>query len=275
MRINNIILSENMPVESNVLWIKPDEKGYTLLVNGSNGYVPLMQDSNSSFFDKFLTEFGILYNQDTGFYELNGLTDLTEDDIITILAAGLGKNTSVYADSTYYNSKVRTNLPAQYTPVGSWRPLVLTNAFALCRELEVVRFPNTADGNTYVNNLTSTFNGCTSLREISPIICINATDFTNTFAFCTALEEVRLQSVKANISFSRSSHISLESLNYLVEYSANTAPIEIAVHPDVYAKIQDASNTEWHKLIEDGAAKQISFVNGTSALDFNELELQR
>lgn len=141
MRINNIILSENMPVESNVLWIKPDEKGYTLLVNGSNGYVPLIQNSN--FFDKLLPEFGIIYNSGTGFYELNGLTDLTEDDIIT----------------------------------------------------------------------------------------------------------------------------------YLVEYSANTAPIEIAVHPDVYAKIQDASNTEWHKLIEDGAAKQISFVNGTSALDFNELEL--
>lgn len=271
MRINNIILSENMPVESNVLWIKPDEKGYTLLVNGSNGYVPLIQNSN--FFDKLLPEFGIIYNSGTGFYELNGLTDLTEDDIITILAAGLGKNTSVYADSTYYNSRIRTNLPAQYTPVGSWRPLVLTNAFALCRELEVVRFPNTADGITYVNNLTSTFNGCTSLREISPLVCVNVTDFTNTFAFCTALEEVKLQSVKANISFSRSQHISLESLNYLIEYSANTTAIEIAVHPDVYAKIQDASNTEWYKLIEDGAAKQISFVNGTSALDFNELEL--
>lgn len=273
MRINNIILSENMPVESNVLWIKPDEKGYTLLVNGSNGYVPLMQDSNSSFFDKFLTEFGILYNQDTGFYELNGLTDLTEDDIITILAAGLGKNINVYMDSAYTGSAVRTNLPAQSGTVGAWRPIVLTSTFSGCRNLEVARFANTADGVMYVSNLTSTFNGCTSLREISPIICTNVTDYTNTFSFCTALEEVRLQSVKANISFSRSPHISLESLNYLIEYSANISAIEIAVHPNVYAKIQDTSNTEWHKLIEDGAAKQISFVNGTSALDFNELEL--
>ena len=271
MRINNIIVSENMPVESNVLWLKPDGKGYTLLVNGSNGYVPLIQNSN--FFDKLLPEFGIIYNSGTGFYELNGLTDLTEDDIITILAAGLGKNINVYMDSAYTGSAVRTNLPAQSGTVGAWRPIVLTSTFSGCRNLEVARFANTADGVMYVNNLTSTFNGCTSLREISPIICTNVTDYTNTFSFCTALEEVRLQSVKGNISFSRSPHISLESLNYLIEYSANTAPIEIAVHPDVYAKIQDASNTEWHKLIEDGAAKQISFVNGTSALDFNELEL--
>ena len=122
MRINNIILSENMPVESNVLWIKPDEKGYTLLVNGSNGYVPLIQNSN--FFDKLLPEFGIIYNSGTGFYELNGLTDLTEDDIITILAAGLGKNINVYMDSAYTGSAVRTNLPDQSGTVGAWRPIV-------------------------------------------------------------------------------------------------------------------------------------------------------
>lgn len=65
--------------------------------------------------------------------------------------------------------------------------------------------------------------------------------------------------VKYDISFSDSPLISLESLQFMITNAANTSPIIVTVHADVYAKIQDETNAEWHALIEMAVAKQITF----------------
>lgn len=79
------------------------------------------------------------------------------------------------------------------------------------------------------------------------------------FYQCFALVSVRLRGVKYDISFSDSPLISLESLQFMITNAANTSPIIVTVHADVYAKIQDESNADWHALIEAATAKQITF----------------
>lgn len=53
--------------------------------------------------------------------------------------------------------------------------------------------------------------------------------------------------------------LSLESMQYLITNAANTSPITVTVHADVYAKIQDETNAEWHALLSAAQEKQITF----------------
>lgn len=46
---------------------------------------------------------------------------------------------------------------------------------------------------------------------------------------------------------------------FAVEGNINTSAITVTVHADVYAKIQDETQTEWHALITSAQEKQITF----------------
>lgn len=76
------------------------------------------------------------------------------------------------------------------------------------------------------------------------------------------LEFFRVQ-IKQSFDVSTSPLLTLDTMQYLVTYAQNTSPITVTVHPDVYAKITDETNTEWHALMTDGAAKQITFATTT------------
>ena len=62
-----------------------------------------------------------------------------------------------------------------------------------------------------------------------------------------------------NFGIKDSPLISLESLQYLITNAANTSPITVTVHADVYAKIQDETNADWHALIASAQEKNITF----------------
>lgn len=51
----------------------------------------------------------------------------------------------------------------------------------------------------------------------------------------------------------------LECYRYIIENAANTKAITVTVHPSVYSRIIDESNTEWHALLELASARNISF----------------
>lgn len=73
------------------------------------------------------------------------------------------------------------------------------------------------------------------------------------------METLLLLNLKNNVSFANSPLISFGSLKYMITNTVNTSPITVTVHSDVYDKIQDETNVEWHALIETAAAKQITF----------------
>lgn len=201
---------------------------------------------------------GAVYNEQTGFYELNGLTDITEEQMREIYvktspAFSMKDKLACFVDLT----KIRTNLPIlDKSGYGT------ENIFAMfsgCTSLEVAYL--TRGGVFYASQCSRAFRSCRLLKTILgalkfPTTIISTTDM---FKNCLALVNVNINSINTSISFSDSPLLSLESLQYLITKAANTSAITVTVHADVYAKIQDESQTEWHALIEAAAAKQITF----------------
>lgn len=68
-----------------------------------------------------------------------------------------------------------------------------------------------------------------------------------------------LTRVRCSFDISCAPKISLDSINYWITAALNASAITITVHPTVYAKLTDTSNTEWNAVLTAAAAKNISF----------------
>lgn len=135
--------------------------------------------------------------------------------------------------------------------------------------MEVLRlsFGNNIDETKMIraDDMFYAFHGCKKLKRIINQIYVygiqDESFFDHTFSQCILLETVLLYKLSASISFSDSPLLSLESLQYLITNAADKTfiPITVTVHADVYAKIQDESNTDWHALLSAAQEKQITF----------------
>lgn len=205
---------------------------------------------------------GAVYNEQTGFYELNGLTDITEEQMREIYNQTNHVTRQTDLSGVFVNTNnIRTNYPFKID--GSYKQVSCYATFVRCTNIEVVAFTKSTNGVFYPSRVVYLFQYCRKLKEVIGIIRMDYVDssekYNNMFYQCTSLVRVSLRGVKYNISFSDSPLISLESLQFLITNAANTSPITVTVHADVYAKIQDETNVEWHALIETAAAKQITF----------------
>lgn len=205
---------------------------------------------------------GAVYNQNTGFYELNGLTDITEEEMREIYIQTNPTKRVTDLCSVLNASSIRTNFP--FLNRGGYKNIDCYAAFANCTNLEVVAFGARDGDNFFPSRIIYAFINCIKLRKIKSVLNVISLEsynnkFLNTFSACRALEKILILNLKDNISFSDSPLLSLESLQYLITNAANTSPITVTVHADVYAKIQDEGQVDWHALIETAAAKQITF----------------
>lgn len=202
---------------------------------------------------------GAVYNQNTGFYELNGLTDITEEQMRNIYVYTSGAINQNNLNGKFSNIPIRTNLPFKANSGGYFGDANIGAMFATNHTIEVVYVGSII----YPDYISYAFARCDKLRKILTVIDLNnyrvATPITKMFPGCILLEYVRIQKIKQSISFSDSPLLSLESLQYLITNAANTSSITVTVHADVYAKIQDEGQVDWHALIETAAAKQITF----------------
>ena len=62
-----------------------------------------------------------------------------------------------------------------------------------------------------------------------------------------------------------SPNVNLYSVNFVVQKAINTSAITITVHPEVYAKLTDSTNTEWYAVNTAAQAKQIAFATTEAA----------
>ena len=205
--------------------------------------------------------YGAVYNEETGYYELNGLTDITEEQMREIYFECAGVTNGLdYEMALAYKSGIRTTLK-NWTNTGSFFNLIKINGCCInCSKLEV--FDPLRNGqNLSSSNIRYAFRMCSSLRTIVPILKVSSVsdEFTETFRNCFALETVKLQGLKKDVSFADSPKISLESLQYLVDNAGNGSTITVTVHPDTYAKLTDEGNEQWHAVNTAAQEKQISF----------------
>lgn len=241
--INDVLSSMNTEIEANTASISAVEGN----INTSQGNRALYVAA------------GAVYNEQTGFYELNGLTDITEEQMRVIYTACGGNSTLNNLNERYYGWNIRTNIPF-HTAIGTNKyPASISALFAYCNQLEV--FQTTANGGMLtVNSCSSLFYNCLSLARVNGVVDVyNATDYDQMFHNCIKLESINVKRIIRNISFSDSPLLSLESLQYLITNAVNTSAITVTVHADVYAKIQDETQTDWHALIALAQEKQITF----------------
>lgn len=219
---------------------------YTIVVKNDFTKVLVPWRKDSSLRDLYISA-GAKYNEATGFYELNGLTDITEEEMRLC-----------YKDSTYLYlatswryiaaySKLRTNIPMK-----SYARWVLKTDLAMsfegCDLLEVV--------NLYTINLehqldcstcASAFRSCGKLRVVKGLDlthCSTPESVLGVFSGCTSLETIEIFNLAVNISFNDSPLLSKESVIHLIskakpQSGAAVGSITITLHPTAYTRLKD------------------------------------
>ena len=192
-------------------------------------------------------------------YECNGTDDLTFAEAIDIMSR-YSKRKLTDLTRAYFAAKCRALLPIWCNGA-----IKLNSAFqsSYIRKIVfkshetpcVVRIASGGSG--------AAFHTCGLLREIDGILDFTAEQdpLTFTFRWCDELREVRIKGLNSNAYLAESRHISLASIQYLVENATNTKAITLTVHADVFAKLTDESNTEWHAVAVAALAKNITIAS--------------
>lgn len=238
----------------------------------------ISDNSYMQYLHKVYEEYGAVYNKETGYWELNGLTDLTEEDMWDIYVENIGVS---------FGTQINDNYMLRLWPFRNARIRFIRiedseycnlSAFVFCREnykLEVFRCMNASGAETKLKisgRATGLFFGCTKLKDAGMINVSQVGIFIdkNILAFtkCAKLSRVLLMNLKVDISFQDSPLLSYESLNYLITNAANTAAITVTVHPATYSYLTGTAQPtaevggtteEWQALVTSAQAKQISF----------------
>lgn len=186
---------------------------------------------------------GAKYNEATGFYELNGLTDITEEEMRVIYKyAGTPQ-----VKATFAYSMARTNFPMP----GMYNGVLYDQMFFNCSNLEIAnlgyrQLPAMFDANNVEILGNAPFVGCRKLHTIyGNIVSYNPSfNWSGIFGNCTALKEVRIGKLQTSIPLSASPNLSKESVLYMITNAnppsgAAAGSITITLHPTAYARLKD------------------------------------
>lgn len=204
-------------------------------------YLP-QEDSSGTLRDLYISA-GAKYNEATGYYELNGLTDITEEEMRKIYRyAGTPQ---VKASHAY--SQIRTNFPSPGFYNGS-----IYDGMFYASKIEVINLgykqtqpPTILEPYVSLEGQNA-FYLCKNLRiiygRIEKYRTIN--DWNLTFGECAELEEVRIYRLGTSIKFSWSPNLSKESVLYMITNAnppsgAAAGSIAITLHPTAYARLKD------------------------------------
>jgi hypothetical protein len=191
---------------------------------------------------------GAVYNSNTGYYELNNLTDITELEMIQCYNDSQGiRNSNLSGIFGFASSSARTIF-------------ALKSRIAVSQNMSYI-FQHNATIESFVWSITQpvssyvgAFQGCTALKYLEYInLGYASTNVSNMLKNCSSLVSCKIYNIVQNISFDSSPLLSLASLQYLVTNRANgTTRITITVHATVWSKLNDAVNyPEWNALLVD------------------------
>lgn len=209
---------------------------------------------------------GATWNDSTGFWELNGLTDITNDQMRAIYVYGLGSwnRTGDSWVCAYQTAPVRTTLPSPNTDGSTSPGLNLGYAFQ-SNSIEVVQILQNAGSSVYASSLPGAFQSINCKSIVNPINVSSAPPaqlaLSSTF-YVPQSEKIYLSYVHGNVNFSALQNIGLDSLTYLVNNANNSSAITVTVHPTIYGYLTDQSgHSDWYALAQTAAGKNISFVS--------------
>lgn len=215
-------------------------------------YLP--QEDNSGTLRDLYISAGAKYNEATGFYELNGLTNITEEEMRVIYNRWLidiGTNSSA-SGWLILDEGERTNLPC-ITRADIFNHL--DNGIR-GKNVEVLRICTASTDDytrvCYVSGSIAVGHYLfPKLRKVIGIWQYNSENPDNfnfsygqPFHNCPLLEEIRMRKINKSHTFAASPNLSKESVQYMIENTnppsgAAVGSIAITLHPTAYARLKD------------------------------------
>ena len=226
--------------------------------SASTGYTYVMSDlvygaipqANIDLF----TAAGAEFDTATGYFKLNGLTDISYEEMKIIYNH---QNALRWPQRSCYGlTKLRTVFNF---PDSSYNNIATNFEFAFANSAVEVLFTNTSSlvaGSVNIQNTTQIFYNCSKLRSAGYLRAVSAgaSGFNSQYIFynCYSLQDIYIRELKSSIRFDYSPILSEASLLYLINNETSTAPITVTLHPTVYAKTQ--SGGEWYSDISTALA---------------------
>ncbi len=223
------------------------------------------------------------YNEDTGYFELNGITDLTWEDALMIYEISANTMYPNYANTDYWRhicgqkGKFRTNLPS--LNLGAYGVVGCKVSTYLCEYIEVLNVfnrqpfnrPPFAKAQPFINSYTGVDLYLNRrLRKVMGYINITLNADLLIGYDLPMLEEIFIKGVPRSYKyFYKAPKLNYASVKYMVENRGGTNAITIWYHTDVYNKIlgtaDDAAyassggtKEEWMALADLATSKNIT-----------------
>lgn len=199
---------------------------------------------DSSLRDLYISA-GAVYNEATGYYELNGLTDITEEQMSVIWQEDL---------SGWYlkgRTNLTRNIEARGNAGGYNGGIDICNMCSGNQNITVFNFFNPP----FIRQMDNAFSNCIKLKTIDtrfPIYPYGGIVGPNTFRGCTSLEEVRFNMLhlksSTNVNFPASSLISKTSILSIIETTPTTGSVKplvvVGLNESAYNRLKDDTDIQ-------------------------------
>lgn len=184
---------------------------------------------------------GATFNATSGYFELNGLTDLSYEEMKVVY------NFKGFADAGVSGGVSYRNIyptPRTLTPIANKNAVSFINGFRVnttgteASDIEAIGIGTSQDARLYALSLEQIIYNCQKIRHVgvNGSLAPTASASLNLIAAnAYSLETFRLVGLAKNITFPNSSLLSADSVAYMIT-NAGTATITITLHATAYAR---------------------------------------
>lgn len=220
---------------------------YTIVVKNDFTKVLVPWRKDSSLRDLYISA-GAKYNEATGFYELNGLTDITEEQMRVIYEKTWGWWIGLPNLNGFGDSSARTNIPCpDYKRLYYQSNINLGSSFAVTGNLdnlEVLNFIPLRYSNESLIRLSIRAMNWMCQGNAKPLAIMGAFDVgnvpdNNSLNIGGNIKTINIKNLSKNIRFYNSKVLSKESVLYMINNSAATSAITIGLNKAVYDVMKD------------------------------------
>ncbi len=224
---------------------------YTIVVKNDFTKVLVPWRKDSSLRDLYISA-GAKYNEATGYYELNGLTDITEEEMRVIYDRTWGWWLKLPNLAGFGSSYPRTNIPCPDYKVLVYSPYSTTCNFSSVfnkgegtDNLEVLNFvpsyyPNSSPSQIEAFNQIKVFNMNWMLQEnkkpltIMGVFNVHYVKNNDSLNIGGNVKTINIKNLSKNIKFYGSKVLSKESVLYMIQNSEGSDAFTIGLNKEVY-----------------------------------------
>ena len=191
---------------------------------------------------------GAVYNEATGYYELNGLTDITEEQMRVIYEETWGWWLTLPNLNGFGNSSARTNIPCpDYKRTYYQSNCNLSSSFAVTGNLDnlevlnfiPLRYPEESFIKLSIRAMNWMCQDDTKPLTIMGTFDVGNVPDNNSLSIGGNIKTINIKNLSKNIKFYNSKVLSKESVLYMINNSEATTAITIGLQQAVYDVMKD------------------------------------